>query len=168
MPFFNAVKQWVFLSKGQPYTCYFMHLGKHRQRLLLTAIDQTTSKPQRAVFQQRELVVPCWAPVKEVARSQLTLLPNCKEPGCITLLAALSIPEEAFLSRVQVQPPPRAAGSGLQLGEACTKTHGRGGGQKTQPGQLEPCLFQPPRLLLQDMLLWVPPHPRLSAHSHSN
>lgn len=62
----------------------------------MTAIDQITSKPQRIMFLRREPLVPSWAPVKEVAKSQLTLLPNCKEPGCITLLAALSIPEEVF------------------------------------------------------------------------
>lgn len=106
--------------------------------------------------------------MKEVAKSQLTLLPNCKEPGCITLLAALSIPEEVFLSGVQAQPPPRAARSGLQLGEARAATRGQGGGQeKTWPGQLEPRHFQPPTLLLQDMpmLVWVPPHPCLSARN---
>lgn len=52
-----------------------------------------------------------------------TLLPNCKEPGCITLLAALSIPGEGSLSRGQAQPPPRAAPSALQLGgNSCCKS----------------------------------------------
>lgn len=124
IPFFNTVKQWVFLNKGHPCSHYFVHLGKYRQHSLLTAIAQIASKPQRIMFLQREPLVPCWAPMKEVAKSQLTLLPNCKEPGCITLLAALSIPEEVFLSRVQVRPPPRAAQSGLQLGEAHAATHG--------------------------------------------
>ena len=112
-----------------------MHLGKYRQHSLLTAIDQITSKPQRIMFLQREPLVPRWAPVKEVAKSQLTLLPNCKEPGCITLLAALSIPKEVFLSGVQAQPPPRAAQSGLQLGEACTATHGQGGPPGEDPAR---------------------------------
>jgi len=118
------------------------------------------------MFLWREPLVPRWAAVKEVAKSQLTLLPNCKEPGCVTLLAALSIPEEVFLSGVQTQPPPRAARSGLQLGEARVEACDRGGGQeKTQPGQLEPRLFQSPTLLLRDVsvLVSVPPHPRPSA-----
>lgn len=104
-----------------------MHLGKYRQHSLLTAIDQITSKPQRIIFLQGEPLVPHWAPVKEVAQSQLTLLPNCKQPGCITLLAALSIPEEVFLSRAPAQPPPRAARSGLQLGGSsrCNSWPGR-------------------------------------------
>lgn len=92
-----------------------MKLGKYRQHSLLTAADQITSKPQR-MFLQREPLLPYWAPMKALAKIQLTLLPSCKEPDCITLLAALSIPEEVFLSRVQEQSPPRAAGSGLQLG----------------------------------------------------
>lgn len=157
----------MFLNKGRPYTRYFMHLGKYRQHSLMTAIDQITSKPQRIMFLRREPLVPSWAPVKEVAKSQLTLLPNCKEPGCITLLAALSIPEEVFfLSRVQAQPPPRAAGSALQLGEAGAATRGRGGGQeKTRPGQPELRPFQPPTLLLRDVSVWLwgPPHPCPSA-----
>lgn len=165
VPFFNTLKQWVFLNKGRPHTCYFMRPGKHRQHSFLTAIDQITSKPQRIMFLQREPLVPRWAPVKEVAKSQLTLLPNCKEPGCITLLATLSIPEEVFLSGVQERPPPRAAGSGLQLGEAHAATRGWGGGrEKTQPGRLEPCRFQPPTLLLQDVSVLVPPPPCLFAH----
>lgn len=92
-----------------------MKLGKYRQHSLLTAADQITSKPQR-MFLQREPLLPYWAPMKGLAKIQLTLLPNCKEPDCITLLATLSIPEEVFLSRVQEQSPPRAARSGLQLG----------------------------------------------------
>lgn len=120
------------------------------------------------MFLQREPLLPYWAPMKDLAKIQLTLLPNCKEPDCITLLAALSIPEEVFLSRVQEQPPPRAARSGLQLGEPCAVTHGWGGDQKTHPAQLESHFLQPTMQLLQCMLvwLWVPPHPCLSAHDH--
>lgn len=145
----------MFLNKGHPYTCYFMQLGKYRQHSLLTAVDQITSKPQR-MFLQRGPLLPYWAPMKGLAKIQLTLLPNCKEPDCITLLAALSIPEEVFLSRFQEESPPRAAGSGLQLGEPCSVTHGWGGGpEKTHPGQLEPHLLQPPKQLLQCMLVLV-------------
>lgn len=145
-----------------------MKLGKYRQHSLLTAVDQITSKPQR-MFLQREPLLPYWAPMKGLAQIQLTLLPNCKEPDCITLLAALSIPKEVFLSRVQEQSPPRAAQSGVQLGEPCAVTHGWGGGQeKTHPGQLEPHLLQPPKELLQRMsaLVWllVSSHPCLTAH----
>lgn len=139
---------------------YFIHLGKCRQHSLLTAIDQITSKPKRAMFLWREPLVPRWAPVKEVAKIQLTLLPNCKEPGCITLLAALSIPKEALLGGIQAQPPPGAARSALQLGEAHAATRGWGGGQqRSRPRQLEPRCSQPPSLLLPDAAVWVPPRP---------
>lgn len=145
-----------------------MTLGKYRQHSLLTAVDQITSKPQR-MFLQREPLLPYWASMKGLAKIHLTLLPNCKEPDCITLLAALSIPEEVFLSRVQEQSSPRAARSGVQLGEPCAVSHGWGGDQeKTHPGQLEPHLLQVPMQLLQHMSvlvwLWVSSHPCLSAH----
>lgn len=130
---------------------YFMRFAKCRQHLLSAAIDQITSK-QRAVFLQREPLVHSWAPVKEVAKSQLTFLPRRKEPGCVTLLAALCIPRETFLGIIQEHPPPRVAWPALQLGQACAAAHADGDWKVP-----ELCCFQPPPLLPPDAVVWMLP-----------
>lgn len=135
---------------------------KQRQHSLLTAAAQVTSKPQRIVFLQREPLVPCWAPVKGVAKSQLC------SPTARSQAALYCWQHSASLGRALRAEAKRSHHPGLHRllcswGETRAASHGWGGGQKTQPGQLDPRLFQPPTLLLQDTLVWVLPHLCLSA-----